>query len=339
MPRRNSGPKLVWLKKRNCYYITWTESGRSRQYSTGTQDSGEAQTVFADFMHRRQRDSGPRDTGQVLVTDVLTDYAEERAPQTKATDRILFALRPLIDYWGGKAVPDVSRQSCEEYFRWRNRSAGTVRRELGVLRAAINHAFAERRITYPVVVHLPQKTESKDRWLTKHEAALLLRASLRLNRARLHLPLFIVIALHTGQRKEAVLSLRWSQIDLDAGLIQWNPEGREQTKKRRPRARIPTKLLPHLRRARLRGSDIGYVIHRDGKRLGDIKKSFALACKNASLENVTPHTLRHTRATWGMQAGAMSWQLAGFLGMTDATLNRVYGHHHPEYQMEAAENY
>ncbi len=148
-----------------------------------------------------------------------------------------------------------------------------------------------------------------------------------------------MIALHTGQRKEAILSLRWPQIDLEGSSIQWNPEGRAQTKKRRPRARIPSKLLPHLRRARERGFDLGYVIHNDGRPIGDIKKSFADACRRAELKGVHPHVLRHTRATWGMQAGTGIWELAGFLGMTPETLEKVYGHHHPEFQLSAAEHY
>ncbi len=339
MPRRSSGPQLKWLKKRGCYYIFFTENGRRRQQSTGTEELREAQAVFADFLHRRQRSSGPRDPGDVLITDVLADYVEDRAPRAKAPERILYAMPPLVSSWGGKVVAEVSRQSCEAYAANRARSAGTIRRELGVLSAAIRHAFMERRLTHPVSVHLPTKPEPKTRWLTKNEAARLLIAARHSEQAGLHLPLFILIGLHSGQRKEAILSLRWNQVDFGAGLIQWNPEGREQTNKRRPRSRIPRKLIPHLRRARKRGSDLGYVIHRNGKRLGNIKKSFAQACKNAGLEGVTPHTLRHTRATWGMQARNNSWELAGFLGMSEATLLRVYGHHHPDFQVAAAENY
>jgi hypothetical protein len=47
MPRRNQGPKLRWLAKRGCYYITWTEQGRSRERSAGTADREKAEAVFA----------------------------------------------------------------------------------------------------------------------------------------------------------------------------------------------------------------------------------------------------------------------------------------------------
>jgi integrase len=75
-----------------------------------------------------------------------------------------------------------------------------------------------------------------------------------------------------------------------------------------------------------------------GERIGDIKKGFAAACQRAGLHDVTPHTLRHTCATWLMQKGTDPWQASGFLSMSMETLQRVYGHHHPEYQRQAAEN-
>jgi hypothetical protein len=38
-----------------------------------------------------------------------------------------------------------------------------------------------------------------------------------------------------------------------------------------------------------------------------------------------------------MQQGIDKWQASGFLAMTEETLERVYGHHHPDYLREAAE--
>lgn len=52
---------------------------------------------------------------------------------------------------------------------------------------------------------------------------------------------------------------------------------------------------------------------------------------------MSPHTLRHTAATWLMQRGADPWQAAGFLGMSVQVLLDTYGHHHPDYMREAAQ--
>jgi integrase len=152
------------------------------------------------------------------------------------------------------------------------------------------------------------------------------------------MPLFILIGLYTGRRKEAILSLRWPQVDLDSGRIDFEIAGRKRTSKKRGKIPIPARLLPHLRRARKRGTDLGHVLHIDGDRIGNIKKGFAGACDRAKLTGVSPHTLRHTAATWLMQAGTEPWQASGFLAMSIETLTRTYSHHHPDYQREAAEN-
>jgi integrase len=337
MPRRNSGPRLRFLEKRKCYYIVWSEGGRSRERSTGTADRKLAETALAAFLHVRTRDAGPRDPAEILITDVLADYAEEHGPSTAAPWRIAAAVKAMVPFWQGKTVAQINLESCRGYVVARKRSAGTARRELGVLRAAVNHAHRSGRLTRVVAFDLPESPQARDRFLTRAEAAALLRAALHEPRVRLHLPLFILIGLYSGQRKEAILSLRWPQVDLFVGRIDFNAPGAQRTNKRRARQPIPRKLLNHLRRARLRGSDLGFVIHENGKRLSDIKRGFASACAKAGLEGVTPHVLRHTCATWLMQRRVPLWEAAGYLNMTPETLQRVYGHHHPDFLKGAAE--
>jgi integrase len=272
------------------------------------------------------------------MTDLLADYAQEHGPETASPWRIAAAVKPLVGFWHGRTVADVTRESCRAYAKSRSgRSPGTVRRELGVLRAAINHAHREGRITRMVAVHLPDRPPARDRWLTRKEAAALLRAALREPRVRLYLPLFILLGLYTGARKEAILSLRWAQLDLDAGRIDFNAPGARKTNKRRALIPIPAKLLGHLRRARARGAELGYVINDNGLRLRDVKRGFASACSRAGLSKVTPHTLKHSCATWLMQKGVPTWEVAGYLATSRETIERVYGHHHPDYLKSASE--
>jgi hypothetical protein len=71
-----------------------------------------------------------------------------------------------------------------------------------------------------------------------------------------------------------------------------------------------------------------------GEAVQSVKTAFKTAVRLARLSgNLTPHTLRHTAATWLMQAGVDKWEAAGFLEMVD----QVYGHHHPDYLGNAAQ--
>jgi len=46
--------------------------------------------------------------------------------------------------------------------------------------------------------------------------------------------------------------------------------------------------------------------------------------------------MRHTAATWLMQAGTDLYEAAGYLGMSPEMLWETYGKHHPDFQRNAA---
>ena len=155
--------------------------------------------------------------------------------------------------------------------------------------------------------------------MTRREVARVIRAA-RTPQARFYLPLFILIGLYTGRRKEAILSLRWPQVNMDANTIDFESPNRRRTNKRRGIVPIPPRLLPHLERARRRGSELGYVLHIDGARIGDIKKGFAAACLRAGIAGVTPHTLRHTCATLLLAHGVHPKAVQSILGHSQISL-------------------
>ena len=115
MPRRNQGPRLRWLAKRKCFYIIWSEHGRSRECSTGTAEREQAEIFFAEWLQRRGRRSGPSDPSAILVTDVLNDYLQQRGPKVTAPGRIAYAVLALTDFFEGNSIADVTRQNCDRY--------------------------------------------------------------------------------------------------------------------------------------------------------------------------------------------------------------------------------
>jgi integrase len=156
---------------------------------------------------------------------------------------------------------------------------------------------------------------------------------------------FILLGLYTGTRASAIASASVergegrSYVDLDNGIFYRLAEGRRETKKRQPPVPIPPRLWAHLQRWKARGLVRRHVIEWNGEPIKSVKTAFKSAAKLAGLgTDVTPHTLRHTAATWLMQAGVDKWEAAGFLGMSVQMLDRVYGHHHPQHLRQAAKS-
>jgi Phage integrase family len=86
-----------------------------------------------------------------------------------------------------------------------------------------------------------------------------------------------------------------------------------------------------------RGIAKDHFVEFNGCPVKSIKTAFKTAIRLAGLKGkISPHTLRHTAATWLMQIGVSTWEAAGFLGMSEKTLRDVYGHHHPDYPRGAA---
>jgi integrase len=204
-----------------------------------------------------------------------------------------------------------------------------------------------------------------DRWLSRSEAARFLWACWRYReRQTVHIgplkgqkietdkrPLrharFTLIGLYTGTRAGAIATASpyraegKSFVDLETGIFNRRAVGKRATTKRQTPVPLPNRLLAHLRRWSRLGIAKSHFVEWNGKPVASVKTGFASAVRIAGLDvvngNVTPHTLRHTAATWLMQRGAPMWQAAGFLGMSEKTLRDTYGHHHPDFLREAAD--
>jgi integrase len=158
-----------------------------------------------------------------------------------------------------------------------------------------------------------------------------------------HIARFILIGIYTGTRASAIASASpypeqgRSFVDLERGIFYRKQIGKRATKKRQTPAPVPPRLLAHMRRwARLKLIAECFVEF-NGKPVASVKKGFRSAVALARLTGkVTPHTLRHTAATWLMQRGVPVWEAAGFLGMSAEVLLSTYGHHHPDFLHGAA---
>jgi integrase len=320
MPKKNRGYRLEWRKESEVWEVIWFVQGRRKRKSTGTKSRAEADKFLIRYIDSQQR----RQTTRV-IGDILADYQEEHAPLASDPVRIGHCILRLIPFFGEMGIEELNATQCKEYASEREAKAGTIRRELQTLRAALNHDKRSGRLESVPYIWMPAAAQAKDRWLTRKEAARLLRASRNIT---YYLPWFILISLYSGQRKMAVLNLTWDRVDLERGKINWQ-YGRE-TKKRRIVQPMPDELWMFLRLLARHGTK-GHVINDFGRGLGDIRKGFQEATKEAGLKFVTPHTLKHTAITWMLQNGTDLWAVAGFTGTSVKTLESTYGHHSPDH--------
>ncbi|MBV9997135.1 MAG: tyrosine-type recombinase/integrase [Caulobacteraceae bacterium] len=78
---------------------------------------------------------------------------------------------------------------------------------------------------------------------------------------------------------------------------------------------------------------IASVVHYAREPVDSVKGSFAAIVADAGLPpEITPHWLRHTAATWLMEAGVPPFEAKGYLGMSMEVLEEHYAHHRPDYQ-------
>lgn len=329
MPRKSKGARLYLDPKRR----EWVIRDGSYFGRTGVPEAKPewAEKLLANYIGEKYK---PEPSSSPLIADVLNVYLKEHVPQTKAKKNAVYNVGSLAGAFGHLPLSGITSRLCRDYAR--QRTSAAARRDLETLRAAIRYWHREYGPLASVpIVTLPEKPQPRSRWLDRAEARRLRKAAMKWP----HLYRFIVIGLLTGSRSGAILALKWDWIDWKAGtMLRRDPRESEDSRKRTPPVRMGRALTRIMRRWRKRDGDTsGHVIHYNGQPVTRLQRTWRQAVKAAKLKDVTPHTLRHTRATWLMQAGIPIWEAAGALGMTPDILQSVYGKHHPDYQKNAAE--
>lgn len=345
------GPRL-WLRPaRAGEKATWVIRDGQKQTRTkcSAGQRAEAEQKLAAYRaekYRPARERG-RDPASIAIADVLNIYLTDRSPEITRPDELGQRIVALGAFFKEMTLADINGALCRSYAKERG-SASMARRELEDLRAAINHHRKEGLCNSIVEIVLPPKASSRERWLTRQEAAAMIRAAWRYREvqkghatgraSRKHIARFMLVALYTGTRSSAICgaaicpAIDRGHVDLEAGLFYRRAPNARETKKRQPTIRIPGRLLAHLRRWAAKGISRTSVVEFGGKPVKGVRKAFARAAADAGLEGVTPHILRHTAVTWAMQGGADPYETADFFGMTMEMLDRVYAHHHPDHQ-------
>ena len=129
----------------------------------------------------------------------------------------------------------------------------------------------------------------------------------------------------TGARRSEVLGATWSQFDLATGT--WT-KPHTATKQARTH-RVPLSPPAVALLADMRASATGLFVfpgQSPGKPLADIKRFWASACRQAKIEGVRLHDLRHTYASVLASSGLSLPIIGALLGHSQASTTQRYAH-------------
>jgi integrase len=377
MPRPSKGARL-YVKRQKGRQAVYVIRDGAKEVSTGcsTENADGAMQALKDYLASHYRpDTGTRSLNNVACADVLMLYLTDLPADSPSRETIRYHSKALSAYWGDKSLTDVKGSTCRAYISSRTDTSpsakglkslrsvktSTARQELKSFQAAINHWHRESPLEAVPKVTLPKAESRRERWLTRDEVASMLRACRRLSREGhkaakgavqytdySHVARFILIGIYTGTRHDAIVGLGWGaarrggHIDLERGVIYRRGSDDKETSKRRPPVRISGRLQGHLvgwRSLDDRRGVVSGVLHYKGQRVTKMRRAWNTVREAAGLgEDVTPHTLRHTCASWllwGREAkGARPaqkpltiWETAEVLGADATTVSKVYGHH------------
>jgi integrase len=248
---------------------------------------------------------------------------------------------------GAKKLSALSRNDVQD-FADRLLAAGldpsSVRNVLMPLRVIYRRAFArsEVAINPTTALELPAVRGRRQRIASPAEAAALIAALPDEEQA------LWALALYAGLRRGELWALRWSDVDLDAGVIRvarsWDPkEGVIETKSRAGERKVPiaTVLRKTLAEQKIRhgGSHELRVLAnaRDQMRHSTtITERAHRRWKKAGLRPIGLHECRHTFASLMIAAGVNAKALSTYMGHASITITLDrYGHLMPGNEIEA----
>lgn len=358
------------FRRGTVWYGSYTTPGGKRiKESLGTEDRKQAQEL-----HDRRKAELWRIERLGDFPDVTFEEACLRWLEEKAHKKSLDADKGRIGFWlmhfEGVLLKDISEAKIyaavsrmtnrKAKERWEQRavsmakkgldigeykpaavSTSTKAKHLALMKALMRAAEREWKwIEKSPVIKVPQERNKRVRWLEPAEAKRLI------DECPEPLKSTVEFALATGLRRSNIVDLKWQQIDLQRKVAWIYPE---ESKSGRAIGVALNEMAESVLRRQIGRHNNWVFVHtesvkrNDGTTTASIRKmrvdsntAWRAALKRAGIEDFRFHDLRHTWASWLIQAGVPLSALQEMGGWESIEMVQRYAHLAPNHLTEHA---
>ncbi|MFI3197916.1 MAG: site-specific integrase [Methylococcaceae bacterium] len=316
------------FKRKETWYYKFSVKGKVIYRSTGTHDKEQARAIeakaYSEALNTVKTDQKPRYSWQDAVIRWLNE-SENKSIETEK-----YHLRWLSKHLDDMDLNDITHDVIEGIIKEKLKETGTTRcnRTTSIIGAILNKACKKWGwIDNTPYIRKFKESNQRLRWLTHEEAERLLPELLP------HAQAMMLFTLVTGLRESNVTGLEWSQVDMQ-NKVAWIHA--DQSKNDKP-IRVPlTQDALSILRNQI-GEHNKMVFAYKGK---PILKASTLAWRKAleraGIKDFCWHGLRHTWASWHIQAGTPLNVLQELGGWSDHKMVLRYAHLAPEHLSEYA---
>lgn len=255
-----------------------------------------------------------------LINLYISDILPRKRPQTQIKQK------QQLQFWskhlGARNIADIKAIDVIQARSKINGSDATK----NIYLAALRHVFTVAVKEFDLLESNPllkvtnlKNPRGRVRFLSDEERKELLTACEESGNNYLYLVVYLAIT--TGARKNEIMSLRWSDIDLDRKLIYLH-----ETKNGDVRSLVMTDKAARMSLELFRDSRSEFVFKGKKDKPIDIRYPFSQAIKRAGIKNFRFHDLRHSCASYLAMNGASMNEIAEILGHKSLNMVKRYAH-------------
>ncbi len=317
--------------------VNWSEGGKQKRRLLDANTEKQGRSALDQFVSKREN---KLKNTTLKCGELFKDYLADREQDGKQAVNMLNSWKALAPRFINVQVSLIDADMCRAHAKERfdlGMAQATVWTELTQLRTIINWGADHKK--YPrsqkPYIWRPNKGKGRQRVMTSDEVHRWMEHA-----QWPHLKLFFIIALATGARSTAILQLTWDRVNFDRGEIDFLvPENIDPMKKvvRKGRATVGMDMVVRVALMEaFEGRTCEHVVEWNSKPIKRISKAFKKCCDNAKIEGVSPHIIRHSCATFGLESGVPIEVISKLLGHSNLEITyQIYAHATPKLLAQA----